>query len=619
MGHFRLENPMMLKVSAQLLRQSKASPELSEVKKLFLSDMTLLCNNNRENRRTVLQMSVWQEWLISLAVIHPNTEEEHKISDMVFSLFRMLLHHAIKFEYGGWRVWVDTLAIVHSKVSFEEFKLQFSAMYEQYERRRADTLTDPVERSQRPISTISGWEKEEQGKMEEGKVLNEERFSEVEEPVDAGEKEDKKSPVDEGTEEISDLKEEKKISSEETQKIESEKEEVETKEETDMDTTDATNNESKSEIEVEDAQATPEVLFKSKESVAEEADEEIPEEIEKSEDAEVDDVEENEIPNVNKCSSPSVEDISKPLSDIALSSDDSDEKGEKEKNSDGESNDLQKESDIQTNKSDEINDIKITNDEGEKEDEEISNGVADEKEPMVAETDKLQEIELDGEEETVNSEETEEIKLDHPESSECNEDNNEDDTPDEEKTKNDKSVIMDRDQEERESPKITVISTIDMDKPTMNGIHIEDDNETPTVNGRKFIEVTKEFHDVSMSDTESELNTTNEDVGTDKENREVSPAEETDSAPTRKMQMPKTEPVKKKIEISTSDKVPEELKSEGDVPEAKRQTFSPGPARPPFRIPEFRWSYIHQRLLADVLFSLETDIQVWRTHSTKSV
>ncbi len=42
----------------------------------------------------------------------------------------------------------------------------------------------------------------------------------------------------------------------------------------------------------------------------------------------------------------------------------------------------------------------------------------------------------------------------------------------------------------------------------------------------------------------------------------------------------------------------------------KRPTFSPGPSRPPFRIPEFRWSYIHQRLLSDVLFSLETDIQV---------
>ena len=35
----------------------------------------------------------------------------------LFYIFRMLLHHAIKFEYGGWRVWVDTLAIVHSKVS----------------------------------------------------------------------------------------------------------------------------------------------------------------------------------------------------------------------------------------------------------------------------------------------------------------------------------------------------------------------------------------------------------------------------------------------------------------------------------------------------------------------
>ena len=38
-------------------------------------------------------------------------------SPIYFLLFcRMLLHHAIKFEYGGWRVWVDTLAIVHSKV-----------------------------------------------------------------------------------------------------------------------------------------------------------------------------------------------------------------------------------------------------------------------------------------------------------------------------------------------------------------------------------------------------------------------------------------------------------------------------------------------------------------------
>ncbi|KFM61720.1 Neurobeachin, partial [Stegodyphus mimosarum] len=155
-SHYRLENPMILKVIATLIRQSKPCEELMETKKLFLSDMTLLCNNNKENRRTVLQMSVWQEWLIAMAYIHPQNAEEQKLSDMVYSLFRMLLHHAIKYEYGGWRVWVDTLAIVHSKVSFEEFKLQFSQMYEQYEQRRSDHLTDPALRKQKPISTISG-------------------------------------------------------------------------------------------------------------------------------------------------------------------------------------------------------------------------------------------------------------------------------------------------------------------------------------------------------------------------------------------------------------------------------------------------------------------------------
>ena len=127
---------------ASLLRQSKPCHALEEVKKLFLSDMTLLCNNSRENRRTVLQMSVWQDWLISLAYIHPKNAEEQKISDMVFALFRMLLHYGIKYEPAGWRVWVDTMSIVHSKVSYEEFKLHFNSMYEMYERRRGATASN---------------------------------------------------------------------------------------------------------------------------------------------------------------------------------------------------------------------------------------------------------------------------------------------------------------------------------------------------------------------------------------------------------------------------------------------------------------------------------------------
>lgn len=48
---------------------------------------------------------------------------------------------------------------MYFQVSYEEFKLQFAQMYEHYEQRRADNITDPAERQQRPISTISGWDR----------------------------------------------------------------------------------------------------------------------------------------------------------------------------------------------------------------------------------------------------------------------------------------------------------------------------------------------------------------------------------------------------------------------------------------------------------------------------
>lgn len=62
-------------------------------------------------------MSVWQEWLFCMTEGTAVGDEEQTIFDLVFTLFRMLLYHAIKYEFGGWRVWVDTLAIVHLRVS----------------------------------------------------------------------------------------------------------------------------------------------------------------------------------------------------------------------------------------------------------------------------------------------------------------------------------------------------------------------------------------------------------------------------------------------------------------------------------------------------------------------
>ncbi|XP_064442274.1 neurobeachin isoform X8 [Mirounga angustirostris] len=111
----KIQNPMILKVVATLLKNSTPSAELMEVRRLFLSDMIKLFSNSRENRRCLLQCSVWQDWMFSLGYINPKNSEEQKITEMVYNIFRILLYHAIKYEWGGWRVWVDTLSIAHSK------------------------------------------------------------------------------------------------------------------------------------------------------------------------------------------------------------------------------------------------------------------------------------------------------------------------------------------------------------------------------------------------------------------------------------------------------------------------------------------------------------------------
>uniref|UniRef100_A0A8C0LS25 Lipopolysaccharide-responsive and beige-like anchor protein n=1 Tax=Canis lupus dingo TaxID=286419 RepID=A0A8C0LS25_CANLU len=114
----KIQNPQILKVIATLLRNSPQCSESMEVRRAFLSDMIKLFNNSRENRRSLLQCSVWQEWMLSLCYFNPKNSDEQKITEMVYAIFRILLYHAVKYEWGGWRVWVDTLSITHSKVSF---------------------------------------------------------------------------------------------------------------------------------------------------------------------------------------------------------------------------------------------------------------------------------------------------------------------------------------------------------------------------------------------------------------------------------------------------------------------------------------------------------------------
>uniref|UniRef100_A0A663E0B3 LPS responsive beige-like anchor protein n=1 Tax=Aquila chrysaetos chrysaetos TaxID=223781 RepID=A0A663E0B3_AQUCH len=153
----KIQNPQILKVIAILLRNSPQCPETLEVRRAFLSDMIKLFNNSRENRRSLLQCSVWQEWMLSLCCFNPKTSEEQKITEMVYTIFRILLYHAIKYEWGGWRVWVDTLSITHSKVTFEMHKESLSQMYREYQGKGGEGSGI---HASTPIRTISGVSKE---------------------------------------------------------------------------------------------------------------------------------------------------------------------------------------------------------------------------------------------------------------------------------------------------------------------------------------------------------------------------------------------------------------------------------------------------------------------------
>ncbi|UJR15136.1 hypothetical protein I4U23_002101 [Adineta vaga] len=129
-SEWKIENPAMIKVIATLLRNSPDNIYLYEIKSRFLDDMILLSSASRENRRIVLQMSVWQEYLIGLAYVYPSNDQQIEVTDRVFELLRILLHHAIKLEFGGWRVWIDTLSILHGRVTKEDYYRKINKMVE---------------------------------------------------------------------------------------------------------------------------------------------------------------------------------------------------------------------------------------------------------------------------------------------------------------------------------------------------------------------------------------------------------------------------------------------------------------------------------------------------------
>ncbi|XP_047655638.1 lipopolysaccharide-responsive and beige-like anchor protein isoform X1 [Phacochoerus africanus] len=152
----KIQNPQILKVIATLLRNSPQCPESIEVRRAFLSDMIKLFNNSRENRRSLLQCSVWQEWMLSLCYFNPKNSDEQKITEMVYAIFRILLYHAVKYEWGGWRVWVDTLSITHSKVTFEIHKENLASVFREHQGKVDEEIGRCSSSPDQAVSGISG-------------------------------------------------------------------------------------------------------------------------------------------------------------------------------------------------------------------------------------------------------------------------------------------------------------------------------------------------------------------------------------------------------------------------------------------------------------------------------
>uniref|UniRef100_A0A1Y1K827 BEACH-type PH domain-containing protein n=1 Tax=Photinus pyralis TaxID=7054 RepID=A0A1Y1K827_PHOPY len=674
-SHFRLENPMILKVVATLVRQSKQTEQLLEVKKLFLSDMTLLCNNNRENRRTVLQMSVWQEWLIAMAYIHPKNTEEQKISDMVYSLFRMLLHHAIKYEYGGWRVWVDTLAIVHSKVSYEEFKLQFAQMYEHYERQRTDNITDPAVRQQRPISTISGWDQQTQAAVQNGYHSPEEQWHRT--PATVREIDNEKSepvcncelnsPVSEGSpasfitkrddsegvsldSRTSDLYSDVKIGKEspfsqdsplKSQIVEDVTELGEVIEDSpicngihsgsspslDSPYKDVLDNNLTESLKTEFIEnIVEEIISKSEKLLLESSTVEI-----------VDNKCEEEAADVNIKSE---SDIDNEIIEVVANEEKSEVvspiEGSPQKTVEGLDSSTSPEREILDS---DVSDRYLTPTE-------LSEATERKDEAQVVVEEVLVREHLENETETVTDsvvETGDELPRDTALSST--------DGGDEQSKESDSTVEATDDSKNSEA----LFQTVPIeDKTSAVQVDLEPSNVVSSVDNSNIPKATDDVVIVENIPTISQIcdptnfvpsesvenssvlnnnnNNNSESITDVASSRGPEDVKRRVSLPSNTLERQEksedsvanqSSPQKRPRSASTSTQVDlnhfTENKGPKTAPPSARPMFSPGPTRPPFRIPEFKWSYIHQRLLSDVLFSLETDIQVWRSHSTKSV
>ncbi|XP_041788966.1 lipopolysaccharide-responsive and beige-like anchor protein isoform X3 [Chelmon rostratus] len=634
----KILNPQILKVIAALLKNSPPSPESMEVRRVFLSDMIKLFNNSRENRRSLLQCSVWQEWMLCLCFINPRNSEEQKITEMVYAIFRILLYHAIKYEWGGWRVWVDTLSITHSKVTFEQHKENLSHMFRQYQHQdsagsirtisgvsqSSETMqsvngppaeetapstvieltvdelsqTSPDSASSSTI-TSSPLEAADDGAPASITVSNILARAEEEEPKSA--QEDDSGDVKE-TEAAVALKDDKEEQSEETNKQEPTS--VSSQAETDDgkavevvgdsaatsasdDTKTPVTDDEKSESEQNKDESSNSMT----EDSLNEADTELP--VASEEEGKTDQT----TPEAAACLSNSVlggaSVVNEDLVDVSSLSDqvhrsdadDSQEESSYASAAAGEEEELGKKQEA-----------KDEEEEGKKNDDEGHEVKREEK-------DKGQGVEI--------QEKTEESESEGKLVSVSESQSPPAETPEQSATEPPK-------EKEEESSSITDTAAADQ----------QPSDTTPPSTGQE----------VAAASDSTSPSQPSETTATAKDETLPSPADSSTAASNSDTQKTadsasKTKEIKiarldvsnvaldtERLELKeTSATETSQSAAAGGSAGQQRESSSSAPRSTMFRIPEFRWSHMHQRLLTDLLFSIETDVQMWRSHSTKTI
>lgn len=572
----------------------------------------------------------------------------------------MLLHHAIKHEYGGWRVWVDTLAIVHSKVSYEEFKLQFAQMYEHYERHRTDNITDPALRRAHPISTISGWDQErEEAVVASNAITNgnadspvSKQSSTIEVVKSKVNDELRPEPLTNGIGKI--------------EHANGDDETVEcacTDENKDQDEKSKTNMTAISSIsDVYNQQINAEVkcngVEHSDESVAsspsKQSDPASPSISSGGQDALKEALELESIDDIELEPTEVVEEIIEEIlqsSEKLLTDCQKTTQAAADERSRSSTSPVIKDEEIEQAVSEVVKGVREIEKKRDAAKTELDNDPIrrsdnnNEEHVVATIVDQVidnclqqtvtssPDLELSGENNNISEDVQDEVKLILD-------------------TMLDKALTTASAVSDEEFVKGLVIDIVDSCFITEESAADIDDTLNNNAETKPSITLDEQIKTPTPTPTATPMLspvTTQRTVPVDSTSPET--CQETEEVATQATatpeHIPDREPVvyphthRRSQSITTSTQVEtnhfEETENSKTVhPEhshhsshnqppqrpksgSGRPMFSPGPTRPPFRIPEFKWSYIHQRLLSDVLFSLETDIQVWRSHSTKSV